>query len=86
MKDFDRVMAVNVRGVMLCYKHAAIQMKRQKRGGRLIGMSEHWFRVSPHNHCHAAASSIAGKSGIAQGQAYTASKFAVRGLTQSIGE
>jgi NAD(P)-dependent dehydrogenase (short-subunit alcohol dehydrogenase family) len=30
-------MAVNVRGTMLCYKHAAKQMIAQERGGRIIG-------------------------------------------------
>ena len=35
--DFDRVVAVNLRGVMLCYQLAARQMVKQKRGGRLIG-------------------------------------------------
>jgi len=39
MALFDRVIAVNLRGVMLCYKYAARQMIKQKRGGRLIGAS-----------------------------------------------
>ena len=30
-------MAVNVRGTMLCYKHAGKQMVAQGRGGRIIG-------------------------------------------------
>ena len=30
-------MAVNVRGTMLCYKHAGKQMVSQGRGGRIIG-------------------------------------------------
>ncbi|OSX63546.1 hypothetical protein POSPLADRAFT_1138933 [Postia placenta MAD-698-R-SB12] len=55
--DWDRVMAVNVRGTMLCYKYAAKQMVKQGRGGRIIG----WAGIS----------------------AYCASKFAIRGLTQS---
>ncbi|KAF9815786.1 hypothetical protein IEO21_04370 [Rhodonia placenta] len=37
--DWDRVMAVNVRGTMLCYKYAAKQMVKQGRGGRIIGAS-----------------------------------------------
>ena len=51
---------------MLCYKHAARQMIRQGRGGRLVG-----------------ACSIAGKRGDPRSAAYCASKFAVRGLSQS---
>ena len=35
--DWDRVFSVNVKGVMFCYKHAAIQMIKQGCGGRIIG-------------------------------------------------
>jgi len=66
VEQWDRVMATNVRGVMLCYKYAAKQMIKQGRGGRIIG-----------------ASSICGKKGPKSLSAYAASKFAVRGLTQS---
>jgi len=34
---FDRLMAVNARSTMLCYKYAAKQMIVQGRGGRIIG-------------------------------------------------
>jgi len=37
VESFDRVMAVNVRSTMLCYKYAAKQMIAQGRGGRIIG-------------------------------------------------
>ena len=37
VEEFDRLMAVNVRSVMLCYKYAAKQMIAQGRGGRIIG-------------------------------------------------
>ncbi|KAL5526684.1 hypothetical protein ACEPAF_8409 [Sanghuangporus sanghuang] len=63
---FDSVYTVNVRGVFFCFKHAALQMIKQGRGGRLI-----------------AASSSAGKQGTPNLTAYSASKFAVRGLTQT---
>ncbi|KAF8266245.1 hypothetical protein EI94DRAFT_1772173 [Lactarius quietus] len=70
---FDHVMAVNARGTMLCYKHAAKQMIAQGRGGRIIG-----------------ACSITGKQGhlfplrcVEADLPYSASKFAVRGLTQA---
>ena len=39
MEDWDRLFSVNVRGVMLCYKHAARQMIAQGKGGRIIGAS-----------------------------------------------
>ncbi|KAF9807465.1 hypothetical protein IEO21_08213 [Rhodonia placenta] len=66
VEDFERIMAVNVQGVMLCFKHAAQEMAKQGRGGRLIG-----------------ACSGSGKKGIQNMAVYSASKFAVRGLTQS---
>lgn len=37
VENFDRLMAVNVRGTMLCYKHAGKQMVAQGHGGRIIG-------------------------------------------------
>ncbi|KAH9479105.1 Short-chain dehydrogenase [Psilocybe cubensis] len=55
--NWDRVVAVNLRGVFLCYKYAAQQMVKQGRGGRIIGRP----------FCGA----------------YSATKFAVRSLTQT---
>jgi NAD(P)-dependent dehydrogenase (short-subunit alcohol dehydrogenase family) len=66
VESFDRVMAVNARSTMLCYKHAAKQMIAQGRGGRIIG-----------------ACSAVGKKGASITSAYSASKFAVRGLTHA---
>ncbi|KAI5118368.1 hypothetical protein M0805_008696 [Coniferiporia weirii] len=66
VSKWEQVFSVNVTGAMLCYKHAAIQMIKQGRGGRIIG-----------------AASTASKQGQANGSAYAASKFALRGLTQS---
>jgi NAD(P)-dependent dehydrogenase (short-subunit alcohol dehydrogenase family) len=64
---WEKTFAVNIRGVFFCYKHAAREMIAQDRGGRIIG-----------------ASSMAGIKGSSLFiNAYTASKFAVRGLTQS---
>ncbi|TBU29007.1 short chain oxidoreductase [Dichomitus squalens] len=67
VEDWDRVINVNLRSVMLAYKYAARQMIKQGRGGRIIG-----------------AASMAGKKGFAYFPSYCASKFAVRGLTQSV--
>jgi meso-butanediol dehydrogenase/(S,S)-butanediol dehydrogenase/diacetyl reductase len=66
VEDWDRIMAVNARGVFLCYRAAARRMIEQGRGGKIIG----------------AASVAAHKGGALQG-AYSASKFAIRGLTHS---
>ncbi|KDQ53962.1 hypothetical protein JAAARDRAFT_161320 [Jaapia argillacea MUCL 33604] len=35
--EWDKMMAVNVRGTFLCYKYAAEQMIKQGRGGRILG-------------------------------------------------
>ncbi|KAF8881758.1 hypothetical protein BD779DRAFT_1675272 [Infundibulicybe gibba] len=66
LDDWERLFAINSRGVFLCYKYAGEYMINQGRGGRLI-----------------AASSIAGKQGAEPYGAYSATKFAVRGMTQS---
>ncbi|KAJ7170773.1 hypothetical protein C8R43DRAFT_1231512 [Mycena crocata] len=65
-EEWDLTQSVNLRGVFLTYKYAAVQMVFQGRGGRIIG-----------------ACSMAGKKGNAMSAAYSASKFAIRGLTQS---
>ena len=36
-EEWEKVMNVNLRGVMLSYKYAALQMIQQGRGGRIIG-------------------------------------------------
>ena len=36
--EWESIWAVNMRGTVLCYKYAAIQMVKQNSGGRLIGM------------------------------------------------
>ena len=36
-EDYKRIMDINVLGVVHCFKHAAKQMIRQGRGGRIIG-------------------------------------------------
>ncbi|KAJ3743263.1 hypothetical protein DFH05DRAFT_1551351 [Lentinula detonsa] len=65
-EDWDKIFAVNMRGVFLSYKYAARQMIAEGNGGRILG-----------------ASSIAGRKAGFEASAYCASKFAVRGLTQS---
>lgn len=47
---FDRTLAINVRGPMLCYKYAAQQMVKQGRGGRLIGASSAAGREGEQRH------------------------------------
>ncbi|KDR66235.1 hypothetical protein GALMADRAFT_131069 [Galerina marginata CBS 339.88] len=38
-EDLAKLLSVNVEGVFFCYKHAALQMIKQGRGGRIIGAS-----------------------------------------------
>ncbi|ONF72323.1 acetoin reductase [Amycolatopsis keratiniphila] len=65
-EDWDRMMAVNARGMFLCYQAAAKQMIEQGNGGKIIG----------------AASIVAHRPFALLGH-YSASKWAVRGLTQA---
>lgn len=46
VEELESVLAVNVRGVFLCYKHAAIQMIEEGHGGRIIGMT---YRPFPYH-------------------------------------
>lgn len=39
VEGWDETMLINLRGVMLSYRYAAMQMIRQGRGGRIIGKS-----------------------------------------------
>ena len=39
VEEYDSMMAVNARGVMLALKHAGRQMVEQGRGGRILGTS-----------------------------------------------
>jgi 3alpha(or 20beta)-hydroxysteroid dehydrogenase len=64
--DYDRVMAVNVRGVLLGMKYAVPEM-RAAGGGSIVNTA-----------------SVAGLSGVGALASYSASKFAVIGLTRSV--
>ncbi|KAJ7312970.1 acetoin reductase family protein [Mycena albidolilacea] len=67
VEDWDRIMAVNCRGMFLCYRYAGLQMVEQGRGGRIIG----------------AGSVAGKRVGSPFMSAYAVSKFAIRGLTQA---
>ncbi|ELU37146.1 short chain dehydrogenase domain-containing protein [Rhizoctonia solani AG-1 IA] len=64
---FDRIMNVNVKGVLYCYRAAAVQMIKQGRGGRIIGASTLLTQPTGENN----------------NVAYAVSKFGVRAITQT---
>ncbi len=64
--ELDRIMKINVGGVLWGIQAAAKKFKQRKQKGKIIS-----------------ASSIAGHDGFAMLGAYSASKFAVRALTQA---
>jgi NAD(P)-dependent dehydrogenase (short-subunit alcohol dehydrogenase family) len=69
VSDFDWLMNVNTRGVMLCFKYAAQQMVKQGGGGKIIGSfcpSLNTFRLLNFRWCfrtRLGACSMAGKRG-----------------------
>lgn len=64
--EWDQVMAVNARGLWMCYREAGRQMIKQGKGGKIIG----------------ACSNSAYRPSVS-GVAYSASKWAIRGITQA---
>ena len=67
MADWDRTIAVNVRGVILCTKYSIPLLKKTQ--GAIVNM--------------ASLSGIYGRAGHC---GYSASKFAVRGITESVAQ
>lgn len=67
-KDFDEVVAVNLRGTFLCSRYAGVEMVKQRRGGCIINIAS----------IEAVRPSAAGMS------AYDASKGGVWALTKSL--
>jgi NAD(P)-dependent dehydrogenase (short-subunit alcohol dehydrogenase family) len=68
MAAWDETVAINIRGVMLCIKHAVPLLKRRG-GGSIINMS-----------------SLMGLRGYPMRAAYTATKFAVLGITEAVAQ
>ena len=68
LAQWDDTMAINVRGTILCIKHA-VPMMRRRGGGAIVNMS-----------------SLMGLRGYPMRSAYTASKFAVLGITEAVAQ
>ncbi|KAG9113671.1 hypothetical protein FRC07_007763 [Ceratobasidium sp. 392] len=49
-ESFDKVLGINLKGTLFCYRAAASQMIKQGRGGRIIGASSVWgLKAQPQN-------------------------------------
>src|SRR4029079_14553883 len=81
--DFQRTLAVNVGGVFSCYRSAARQMIDQGRGGG--GHAGAARAAHPRGRGHGGGAGARPPGGKGQA-AYSASKFAVRGLRQSVAQ
>ncbi|CAE6530069.1 unnamed protein product [Rhizoctonia solani] len=57
--QFDAIMNVNVKGVLYCYRAAAVQMIKQGRGGRIIGASSRAGIIGEGNNAAYCASKFA---------------------------
>ena len=68
LAQWDDTMAINVRGTILCIKHA-VPLMRRRGGGAIVNMS-----------------SLMGLRGYPMRSAYTASKFAVLGITEAVAQ
>jgi len=79
------VFSVNVKGTFYCYKYAAQQMIAQGDGGRIIGASSLAGKKGKSTQWLLCLLDLMFPLGHAFLSAYCASKFAVRGLTQSAG-
>ncbi|KAF7369252.1 NAD(P)-binding protein [Mycena venus] len=81
--QWDKVMGVNARGTFLSYKYAGLQMIKQGRGGRIIGASSYMGKKGNFVLCPVLQANPLWDAGTATQGVYSASKFAVRGLTQA---
>ena len=68
MAQWDATMAINIRGTIMCIKHA-VPLLRLRGGGSIINMS-----------------SLMGLRGYPMRSAYTATKFAVIGITEAVAQ
>jgi NAD(P)-dependent dehydrogenase (short-subunit alcohol dehydrogenase family) len=82
---WDKIMAVITRGAFLCYKYAATQMIKLGRGGIIIGASSIGGKQGDLGRPFRICVILIAEIGPAQLAAYSASKFADRGLTQAAG-
>jgi len=68
LAEWDETVAINIRGVLTCIKHA-VPLLKARRGGAIVNMS-----------------SLMGLRGYPMRSAYTATKFAVVGITEAVAQ
>ncbi|KAF9447568.1 NAD(P)-binding protein [Macrolepiota fuliginosa MF-IS2] len=85
LDDWDEHFNVNGKGVYLCYLYAAKQMIKQSRGGRIIGACSLAGKQGTvdRERLYYARRRINGPTGSPLLSIYSATKFAVRSLTQT---
>ncbi|KNZ80391.1 Diacetyl reductase [(S)-acetoin forming] [Termitomyces sp. J132] len=81
--DWDKLLAVNVKGTFFCYKHAGAQMIAQGHGGRIIGASSIMGKQGKSATVCDLDTPPRPAIGTPIMAAYSATKFAIRSLTQS---
>ena len=86
-EELDRLLDINVKGTFFSYKYAVIQLIKQGNGGRIIGAASIASKQGqsdvtyvPRSYAHSLQPRL---TGIALHSAYCATKFAIRGMTQS---
>ncbi|KAH0578837.1 hypothetical protein H2248_003032 [Termitomyces sp. 'cryptogamus'] len=84
--DWDKLLAVNVKGTFFCYKHAGAQMIAQGHGGRIIGASSIMGKQGKSATVCDLDTPPRPAIGTPIMAAYSATKFAIRSLTQSAGK
>ena len=75
-EDFDRVIGIDLRGVFLCSKYAAMQMVKQKEGSIINISSNHAVATLPNTEMYAAAK--AGVNGMTRSMALSLGKMGIR--------
>ena len=86
-EELDRLLDINVKGTFFSYKYAAIQLIKQGNGGRIVGAASIASKQGQSDVTYVLrfyANSLQSRlTGIALHSAYCATKFAIRGMTQS---
>lgn len=81
--NFDKVLAVNLRGAYLCMRAEIAQMLKQQAADQTVSSSASQAPIDMLNYSIVNVSSSAGQAGMPEFSAYSASKHGINGLTRS---